>query len=645
MTKPEILAPAGQEDSFLAGIAAGADALYCGLKHFSARSSAGNFSLSRLAALTNLAHKRGCRVYVALNTLIKPEEPDKAGRLLNKLQDQVRPDAVIFSDPGLVDIARQAGVESELHLSTLGALSTVSGREHLASLGVSRAVLPRELDIDEVKKMAADSPVQLEVFVHGALCYGVSGRCYWSSFLGGKSGLRGRCVQPCRRKYDYKGARGHYFSCQDLGLDVLVKTLLTVPNIAAWKIEGRKKGPHYVFYTATAYRLLRDNPEDPDAKKEAQGLLEQALGRETTHYNFLPQRPFVPLSPHKEPASGKFLGTVKGNPGSSYIHPSLSLIPNDLVRIGNEGSPGHQLVKIRKNIPAKGKYNLESGGRPGLPAFLIDRQEPELIKILQALKSQISESKTHAGPSQFLYRPPPPQKKGVSKAMHLNVYRFPPGNQKGSFGLHLSRDPHRNKIPGSIRAGWYFLPPVIWPREEEDWKKILAPLVQKGAQNFVLGAPWQIGLFNSLEKLNLWAGPFCNAANPATLDILREMGFKGAVLSPELSRQDYLDLAAKACIQVGIVLRGLWPVCVSRTFPKEAKPLLPMLSPKKETFWAAKRDGNFYVFPNWEINLTEFETELRQAGFSLFLHLKEPLPKQVTLKDRPGLWNWEKGLL
>ena len=122
-------------------------------------------------------------------------------------------------------------------------------------------VLPRELSIDEIRQMDEEAPedMDFEMFVHGALCWCVSGRCYWSSYLGGKSGLRGRCVQPCRRIYKQKGREGRFFSCQDLSIDVLVKTLAEIPHIRSLKIEGRKKGPHYVYHVVTAYRMLLDS--------------------------------------------------------------------------------------------------------------------------------------------------------------------------------------------------------------------------------------------------------------------------------------------------------------------------------------------------------------------------------------------------
>jgi putative protease len=258
--KPAIMAPAGSRASFLAAVAAGADAIYCGTKLFSARMQAQNFSPQELKPLVDLAHDRGIRVFVTLNTLLKPDDLDTAGKLIQTLTSDVQPDGLIIQDLAVLSLVRQTGFRGEIKLSTL---ANVSFGQALAlaakTLRVDRVVLPRELNIDEIKAVAQVCPpgLGLEVFIHGALCYAVSGRCYWSSYLGGKSGLRGRCVQPCRRVFDQSSDHQRFFSCQDLSLDVLVKVLLSIPQVQAWKIEGRKKGPHYVYYTVQAYRLLR----------------------------------------------------------------------------------------------------------------------------------------------------------------------------------------------------------------------------------------------------------------------------------------------------------------------------------------------------------------------------------------------------
>jgi len=310
-SRPSILAPAGNKSSFLAALAAGADEIYCGLRQFSARMEAKNFSIEELIPMTLLAHDKGVKVYVALNALLKPNDLNMAGELLQQLERHVKADGVIIQDLSYVQLARQTGFSGELHFSTLSNVSFPSALHKIKkNFGVNRVVLPRELNIDEIKTMALACPkgLDLEVFVHGALCYGVSGRCYWSSYFGGKSGLRGRCVQPCRRVYTQKDQNKRFFSCQDLSLDVLVKVLRTIPQIRTWKIEGRKKGPHTIFYTVRAYRILRDHGTDPKMKKEALHMLSYALGRSGTHYNFLPQRPQNPIRINHQTGSGFYMG-------------------------------------------------------------------------------------------------------------------------------------------------------------------------------------------------------------------------------------------------------------------------------------------------------------------------------------------------
>ena len=240
--KPEILAPAGDTQSFLAAMAAGADAVYLGLKHFSARMQADNFGSAELSRMVELANENGRRIYVAFNTLVKPDDVPAAGRLIARLARDVKPHGLIIQDPGVLALARQAGYEGGLFLSTLANLTHPASLLAAKELGADRVILPRELSIDEVKQISAACPegLDLEMFIHGALCWCVSGRCYWSSYMGGKSGLRGRCVQPCRRVYKQRNHSGRFFSCLDLSLDVLAKTITDIPHLSCWKIEGRK---------------------------------------------------------------------------------------------------------------------------------------------------------------------------------------------------------------------------------------------------------------------------------------------------------------------------------------------------------------------------------------------------------------------
>ncbi|MGD9826784.1 peptidase U32 family protein, partial [Desulfobacter sp.] len=389
--QPTILAPAGDTHSFLAAIAAGADAIYCGLKIFSARMEAGNFSIEELARLTKLAHSKGIQVYVAFNSIIKESETDKVLRIIDKLARHADADALIIQDTAMISLAGQAGFKGKLHLSTLGNCTHPAGLEAAQKAGFSRVVLPREFSLDDIRAMAAAAPetMDIEVFVHGALCYSVSGRCYWSSWFGGKSALRGRCVQPCRRLYEQNGKKARYFSCLDLSADVLAKVLKEIPNISTWKIEGRKKSPHYVYYTVMAYKLLRDAP---DQKKQALSFLEYALGRQGSHYNLLSHRMLNPLEHASETGSGLFLGRIK-NPEDPYFISREALLPGDLLRIGYEEETFHQIQKVTRAIPKKGKYFLSSpkGRRinKGTSVFLIDRRGRELEEKLSRLGAEL----------------------------------------------------------------------------------------------------------------------------------------------------------------------------------------------------------------------------------------------------------------
>ena len=169
--KPEILAPAGDTQSFLAAMAAGADAVYLGLKHFSARMQADNFGSAELSRMVELANENGRRIYVAFNTLVKPDDVPAAGRLIARLARDVKPHGLIIQDPGVLALARQAGYEGGLFLSTLANLTHPASLLAAKELGADRVILPRELSIDEVKQISAACPegLDLEMFIHGAL--------------------------------------------------------------------------------------------------------------------------------------------------------------------------------------------------------------------------------------------------------------------------------------------------------------------------------------------------------------------------------------------------------------------------------------------------------------------------------------------
>jgi U32 family peptidase len=649
---PQILAPAGNKAGFLAALAAGAEAVYCGLKNFSARMEAKNFTLEELAGLADLAHRRGTQVYVTFNTLIKPDELDQAGRLVRDLERWVHPDALIVQDLSLVELSRQVGFSGELHLSTLAhvgfgeALSVVSRIK-----GVSRIVLPRELGIDEIKRMALACPegFGLEVFVHGALCFGVSGRCYWSSFLGGKSGLRGRCVQPCRRLYKQDLLSGRVFSCLDLSLGSLAKVLLSVPAVKAWKIEGRKKSPHYVYNTVRAYRLLRDHSDDAHLRKEALSLLDGALGRAGTHYCFLSHRPQNPIQIERQTGSGLLLGDISGRDPRPSIVLKQELFPGDVLRVGYEDEPWHRTLKVTRSFAAGQRFYLPSGPRQapqkGAPVFLTDRRQPDLYEKIAALEGIVKPSGLlEKPPSEFSAALPRKTLNQTAAADQMVFRQFPKsGKTRGEIGIWLSA---KTVLTGAAnRTVWWWLTPALWPDDEAQLKTWIHLLLNKGCRKFVLNAPWQIAFFQNPRSLSLWAGPFCNLTNPLSIDQVKSYGFSGAIVSPELGRTDYLRLPQRSSLPLGVILSGNWPLCISRILSAHLKLERVFQSPREEMAWVSRPDSNFWVYPNWHLNLAIHRKELERAGYQRFVHLAEPIGQSIKMKDRPGDWNWKIDLV
>lgn len=167
---------------------------------------------------------------------------------------------------------------------------------------------------------------------------------------------------------------------------------------------------------------------------------------------------------------------------------------------------------------------------------------------------------------------------------------------------------------------------------------------RNGSHHFVLNTPWQTGFMDSAKNVNLWAGPFCNLTNPLALATAADLGFSGGIVSPELGESDYLSLPRQSPLPLGIILGGNWPLCISRTISNSFKTDQPFTSPKGEKAWVHRYGPNYWVYPNWKLDLKDKEAALRRAGYQVFFHLIEPLPTGVELKKRPGLWNWNIGL-
>jgi len=328
--KPELLAPAGSLESFFAAMEKGADAVYAGLTEFSARAKARNFTLSRMERIVAYAHSLNRKVYVTVNTLVKERELPRLVEVLAALSG-MGADGIIIQDMGVFRLARKHFPELPIHASTQMTIHNSPGVKELEGLGFSRVVLARELHLDEIRAIAETTSMELECFVHGALCFSFSGQCYFSSFLGGHSGNRGRCAQPCRRLYRYRGREGYYFSTNDFSSIELLPELIGA-GVSSFKIEGRMKSAEYVACVVGAYRKVMDAParQRAEAVAEAKELLKLSFGRVPTKGFLVSRTPTDIAVPSLRGATGRFLGEIRAVRGNR-----ISFETRDRLHVGD----------------------------------------------------------------------------------------------------------------------------------------------------------------------------------------------------------------------------------------------------------------------------------------------------------------------
>lgn len=264
----KIVAPAGNMERFYAAVKAGAQEIYMGLKGFGARRNAENFTLEEYKEAIDYAHKRGVKIFLTLNTIMMEKEMEFLYPNLKVLYEHGL-DAVIVQDLGYFKYMKENFPNMEYHGSTQMTVGNHYEAEYLRKLGFTRVVLPREMTFEEIKKIRENTSIELEIFVSGALCICYSGNCYMSSFIGSRSGNRGMCAQPCRKKYENSsGEKGYLLSPKDqlLGFEEIKK--LKDIGIESIKIEGRMKDPNYVFETVSYYRDLIDGIKAQEKSSE-----------------------------------------------------------------------------------------------------------------------------------------------------------------------------------------------------------------------------------------------------------------------------------------------------------------------------------------------------------------------------------------
>lgn len=587
----ELLAPAGSPEALTAAVRAGADAVYLGFGSCNARRNARNFSADECAAAIDDCHLRGVKVYITLNTLVTDRELDDAAALIRQASD-MGADALLVQDLGVLRTARAVAPDLPLHASTQMSLHSLDGVKAAADLGLTRAVLARELPRDQIRYICARAPIEIEVFAHGALCMCYSGQCYMSSVIGGRSGNRGLCAQPCRLPYRRPGGKNApLLSLKDLSLAGHLRELEEM-GVACVKLEGRMRRPEYVATvtsvfaaairehrepTAEETRLLRDafsrqgftDGYYRDEKRDMFGVRTEADAKATAALLAdLPEQEEcrVPVRLHAVIRAGK---------------PAAATATDEDGHTGKATGPVPEAA-LRRALTAEAVTEQlgKTGGTPFACIAATAEVEDGLSLPLSALNTlrraalaALTDARTARPPRRILPLSPEPPigNRRQEPAITVSVARW----EQITEGL-LVQEPERlyvplgeltahraelpallDRLPGRVAAA---LPRVLWDREWTRWVPELAALRALGIAEALTG---NLGPIAPLRELGFSVrGDFgLNVTNSRTLRMLQELGLLSATLSFELRLAAVRDLSK--CLDTELIGYGRLPLMLT----------------------------------------------------------------------------------
>ncbi|MBR5311126.1 MAG: U32 family peptidase [Oscillospiraceae bacterium] len=581
----EILAPVGGKEQLIAAVRSGADAVYLGAKNFNARRNASNFDDFELSEVVKYCHARNVKVHVTLNTLVMDSE-------LTELCEEIKNiasagvDAVIVQDLAVAKLVKQICPELEMHASTQMTIHNLSGAIMAKELGFSRAVLSRELSLEEIKYIAKNVDIELEAFVHGALCMCMSGCCYLSSVLGGRSGNRGLCAQPCRLDFRF-GEKDHALSLKDMSHVEHIREL-SEAGVCSFKIEGRMKRPEYVAAAVTACRAALSG-EKPDIESLKAVFSRQGF---TDGYFTGKRTPdmFGFRSHEDVTAADKVLKNLallyKDEPKKVPIKMSLSISESESSVL--TVSDGENEVSVLGGICEKAqkaptdkalaeRYLSKTGGTP----FYLDsldfsaNGEPiiaagELNEMRRNALSQLSELREII-PFRSIYDaeiPNTEKRLSGDVAIRIRAEKFEQLCFKNSAEFVILPLGEIEKHPESIEIFgdrlFAELPALIFPLDEEKIKKSLSFLKEKGLCHAICE---NIGAAYIAKKtgLTVHGGHGLNILNSISIEEYERLGISDATLSFELSASKMRYIGGK--IRRGILGYGYLPLMRMRACP------------------------------------------------------------------------------
>jgi putative protease len=682
----ELLAPAGSPEALDAAIGEGADSVYLGLKSFNARMRSVNFTFSRFEAALRSLRRMGKRLYVTVNTVFEQREADRVYQLLKYLS-VIGPDALIVQDFGVLAMIRSEFPHLKIHASTQMNIASGRGANALSRQGVSRVVLARELSLEELRSVRSETNLELEVFVHGALCVSASGLCLFSSYLGGKSANRGMCTQACRRLYqrDEEAApgitagsgslnSGYYVSPADLQL------LEGLPDLAALginsiKIEGRMKSADYVGTVVSAYRLVLDAIATADGEKirqsiaKGQEILRGDFARGKTRFYFADENDLNWLNPAQDGGTGISLGVIqrvrgKGDErrglvsgGSTGIAPAIG----DSIRLhrgDDSGRVSHKVTFVETTADDAFWVSIPEGFGKGDRVYLIQTKAmSKRYKPLTAGKATGARSPGFdkaAIPNIAVKQKEPVFPEGLYVAVsQINDLYIVQSSRPVRVMLSLTRktarhilgeDELRAQAPGTkaplpFKAGDIILTldPYFPQADAEELSSIIEPLVELGYRQFMVNNLGHFSLFRNVRaEVRLIAGPWLYMFNSWALSFVASLGADGFVPPFENNRQNLeRTLTAPRTRSMVFIPVFAWPPLFRiRADLRHHYDFSSFSDNSGETFSLVCDGEKTLVIPQKPFSITDKIPFLREAGFSRFIiDLSNHRLKKTDYKD------------
>ena len=589
----ELLSPAGSPEAVIAAVQNGADAIYLGLEGFNARRGAKNFNTEEFEKAVRYCRIRGCKVYVTLNTLINDREIEDA-LASARLASDLGADGIIIQDLGLIKVLRAALPDIPLHGSTQMSIHNLAGVEAAAQMGLTRAVLARELSLEQIRFITQNASIETEVFVHGALCFCHSGQCYMSALIGRRSGNRGMCAQPCRMQYSLGGRMDDYpLSLKDQCLADRLQELEDA-GVASLKIEGRMKRPEYTGIVTGVYaRALREHRKPTAEEME---LLEKAFSRQGFTQGY--------FNGDKQDMFGTRLATERTDEAvfararKEYAEGELRRVPVHFYTVIEKGVParaiafddeGHRAMSYGP-VPERAKRQgltreylteqmFKTGGTPYrcvenqaktdpglyLPASAINELRRRLIVGLSEDRAKPPERRVLTVPPMPKNLTQPAEPKIIFQVRTAEQLTEELAELKPDYlyfpAMELAEAPEKllplekhGVVPVAV------LPRIITDTEADPVRRALEKLFDAGVNEALIGNLGHIFLPRA-AGMKLRGDFGLNAFNAQTLDVLQQAGFLSVTASFEL-RLSQIKAMPKP-LDTEAIVYGRLPVMVS----------------------------------------------------------------------------------